>query len=269
MTPDQYQTWAHFHNRLFPDFGQWWLSLATATQDTLRAEWLAILARVNLPDAQDASRRMLAGEAELCPAWERSMLASRIAAIARDIAGERSGLSEYQLGDRNKPLGSPAGQMYAEIVRRIDAGEDPHAAAEAVIPKPAPDVSGRKFTCQRCLDSGLVHVWHNVSVRAVLRGEELTPTLRRTMTVACSCRAGDARCLPDGRSKPKNWRGWYESSRYAPESYCRCLGADVDNPERMAELREWVQDYAGKRRQAPEHQRVEAFDQFNATATGG
>ena len=183
--------------------------------------------------------------------------------IARDIAGERAGPSEYQLGDRHKPLGSPAGRLYAEILRRIDAGEDPRSAAESVIPKPATDASGRKFTCLRCLDSGLVHVWHNVSVRALLRGEELTPTLRRTMTVACSCRAGDARCLPDGRSKPKNWRGWYESARYAPESYCRCLGADVDNPERLAELREWVQDYAGKRRQAPEHQREEAFDTWN------
>lgn len=266
MTRDEFATWATHHKAIFPDFAIWWDKLkadSIGSARAINAQWQAILERVNLPDAIEASNRMLSGAAELCPAWERSMLASRIATIAREIAAERSRPSEYELGDRHKPIGSPAGQMYAEILRRIDAGDDPRAAAEAVIPKPAPDIGGRKFFCLRCLDSGLVHVWHNLSVRTVLRGEELTPTLRRTMTVACSCRAGDARCLSDGKSRPKNWRGWYESARYAPESYCRCLGADVDNPERIAELREWVADYAGKRRQAPEHQREEVFDQWN------
>jgi hypothetical protein len=267
MTRDEFAKWAQHHKAIFPDFAAWWEKLkadSRASAAAISEQWQVIFERINLADAVEASNRMLAGTAELCPAWERSMLASRIAAIAREIAGARDKPSEYERGERHKPAGSPAGQLYAEILRRIDAGEDPHAASEAVIPQVTPDPHGRKFTCRRCWDSGLVHVWHNISVRTVLRGEELTPANRRTMVAACSCHAADAMCLSESQSKPKNWHGWRQSARYAPESYCLCQGADVDHPQRIAELREWVADYPAKRRQVPEHMREKTFDDWNA-----
>jgi hypothetical protein len=194
------------------------------------------------------------------------MLGSRIAKAARELAAERA----PRRVEPDRPVRvtrddgqAGAGELYRQILERIDAGEDPRAAAEAVIPKATPDGSGPRFKCAKCQDGGTVLVWHNISIKAALAGQLENRLLRRVMAVACSCSAADVLCLPDERTAPKGWNGWRQSARYSPDSYCRCPYGDVHKPERIAELAEWVQDYAAKMRQAPAGQRITALDDFN------
>lgn len=269
MDAAEYTTWARFHDSLFPDFGQWWKGLKSDARDTLRSEWLTILERINLQDAMSASRQMLAGDVELCPSWERSMLASRIAKAAREIASERAPRhveAERPVRVTRDDGQLSAGELYGQIMERIDAGEDPHAASDAVIPKVSPDGSGPRFRCAKCQDMGTVLVWHNLSIKAAMEQRLDDNRNRRVMAVACDCHAGDPLCLPDERTAPKNWSGWRQSARYSPDRYCRCSHGDVHNSERIAELVEWVGDYAKKRREAPADRRESVFDAWNQGA---
>lgn len=264
MNSLEYKSWARFHHALFPDFGTWWASLTKDVQDTLRVEWQTILERIPLEDAKAASRRMLSGDVELCPAWERSMLATRIARAARDVALERApkrAHGEPLLADNGPAFA--AGRMFRAILDRVDAGQDPREAASEILSTIPASNDGPRYKCRRCLDSGYVTVWSSISVVAALQGKLDEWRHRKTMVVACSCSAADAFCLSDERTAPKHWHGWRQSARYAPESYCRCPHGDVHNPARIAELVEWVGDYAKKRREAPEHQREVTFDAWN------
>jgi hypothetical protein len=244
MNQTEYTQWAKFHNACFPDFGQWWVTLKPEGQGTLRREWQSILERISLDDAKAASRRMLTGEVDLCPSWERSMLATRISKAARDIAAERM---PRKYADEPVAHGEsfPAGQLFRQIMARVDAGEDPRTASADVIRSIPVDKDGQRFSCVKCFDSGFVTVWHSISVMSALKAKLDNPRNRKTMVVACCCRAADAICLDDNKTAPKDWRGWRQSARYAPERYCRLQHGDVNNPDRIAELIEWAGDYAG------------------------
>ena len=265
MNGHDYEKWAKFHGDIMPTYKAWWGGLKEHARSTLRHEFREIMKPVDYECAMEVSRQMLAGTIPIVPNYEMQLTVAKVAGHARQMAFDRAEPSEYeQDAKRTRPAGSPAGEMYAQILELIDQGVDPHAAAEQVIPKPAEQPTGRSYRCHKCLDSGLVTVWSNVAIRACLQGH-FERHHRRVMLVGCSCSAGDQFCTQETQPRWKVGKTgrWEQSARYAPESYCRCPNGDVNNPARIAELQEWVQDYAAKRRQAPEHQRVGAFDDFN------
>lgn len=139
-----------------------------------------------------------------------------------------------------------AAELYEAIIARIEAGENAHQAAVAVLGPGQPDLRGKRYSCGKCLDTGIVDVWHTLSMRAALEGTLDHPNLRRCMGVACDCRAGDDMSWPDTSQQRKSRWGWCDSARYTPDRYCRVLNGDVDHPDRIAELVEWVQDYRRK-----------------------
>lgn len=243
MTEDEYQRWATYHAAIFPDFGQWWKTIPPQSVAELRQQFRNILRHISLPDALEASNRMLAGTVELCPGYERSMLASRIATAAREIAADRAPRrpeSSYRYRPSQPGEGPTAGEIYREVLRRSDLGEDPVAVARELIPPVPPDREPR-FKCPKCRDTGITWVWSNRAIRAALAGN-LQPQDRGTMTVACECSLGDKFCLGDDATAPKGWRGWRQSARFNPDRYCRCNGS-VHDPERIADFEEWVADY--------------------------
>lgn len=253
MTRDEFAKWGKHHQAIFPDFAVWWNNLKATDREstsTLAEQWFAILGRVNLPDAIEASNRMLAGRIELCPAYERSMLASRIAAAAREIAAERvEKPREHQTKYRASRTsdGLSAGAIYAACCARAEAGEDPTAVARELVAQIPPDTDGPRIGCVRCLDTGHVWVWSNHSVAVLMAGKSLKLSDRRIMTVACDCFRGASLCIADDATRPKAWSGWRELARYSPDRYCRCKNADVDSQAAIAEFEEWVQDYAKAR----------------------
>jgi len=259
MDNDHTKSWLKYHCQLFPDCGAWWKSLSHETRDAIRDQWVGILSPINHEDACNASRRMLSGEAELCPAYERSMLASRIAGIAREIAADRSPRREEYVPKyrQSEPGHGPtAGEIYSQCRERVKNGEDPIAVARELVGA-VDRGDGRRYSCVKCLDTGLVWVWHNVSVQAAMHGEIPSRKDRRVMSVACDCFRGAAFCIADDVLKRNNWQGWRESARYSPDRYCRCPNANVDDPDRISELVEWVQDYAAKQvRNAPNYSSV-------------
>jgi hypothetical protein len=262
MTRDEFAKWGRHHQAIFPDFSAWWEKLKADNRESaevLSRQWFEILEKVNLPDAIAASNRMLDGTVELCPAYERSMLAARIAAAAREIAADRSPRREEYVPKyrpRQPGEGPTAGEIYSQCRERVKNGEDPIAVARELVGS-VERGDGRRYSCVKCLDTGLVWVWHNVSVQAAMHGEIPSRKDRRVMSVACDCFRGAAFCIADDVVKRKDWQGWRESARYSPDRYCRCTNANVDDPDRISELVEWVQDYAAKRvRNAPNYSPV-------------
>lgn len=139
-----------------------------------------------------------------------------------------------------------APELFESIVERINAGENAHDAAVTVLGPTQPELRGKRYSCGKCLDTGIVDVWHTISMRAALEGTLDQANLRRVMGVACECAAADPIVRPDGAKRKKGQGGWCESARYAPDRYCRVAHGDVDHPDRIAELIEWVQDYKRK-----------------------
>lgn len=237
MSPNEFRDWLVYHSRVLPDFRAWLSRLRQDAPDDhaeLMRAWAAALSDVDMRDARAVTSRMVAGDDDIPAAYERE----RTAAIVRRLAKANYVRRTAGLARRVDPETLPQrggilpGGLLRQINAAVAAGEDFRAAAKRIIP-PTPD-DGPRYSCWLCGDSGLVTVWHERSIRAVMAGGDLDPLELRTCAAPCSCAAGRAK-LGDG-----DRHSWPERCGYSEDRYCLCRRGDVMDPREQAELRNWV-----------------------------
>lgn len=156
MTGDEFKDWIDYHGKLVSGFRKWY---AGQDVETVKV-WIEGLASVTLQSAKQASKDMLSGEIE-SPAFGRhlAVIRRRAAAIERQ----------------------------AVLAERQSTGLDNRRES----------IDGQEvFRCPDCKDSGLVEIYHPVTVDLALRGKFDSGDMIRSCACACSCEAGNGDALP-------------------------------------------------------------------------
>ena len=229
MDSKEFETWANRLKVLFPRFGDWLNNLETVYRKEVSDEWERAFSRIEFVDAMEALTDIHTGEAEAFNQWEYGTWVAHVRKLANARRSQR-----YDAENRNKPsYDEPSGSVnlggiYREIMAIKDAGGDATEALRRLLP--IDDEDGRRFKCWRCQDSGFVLVWHIVTMRAVAKGEEITPRLNKSMATICNCSFGRAKISPESSKRRQVW-----SIEHVYDESKHCLYGSLD------ELREFVQ----------------------------
>lgn len=207
MTKSEFNVWLKGYTAAFPDTASW---LNNSPDRTMTLWfWYEALQHVDLVDAKEATRRMAVGDEPTIPAYERESIPRVIGQIAKRVrSGKRIVHREEALPDYGGPTWNSGG-IYREVLEGVKAGKSVKQLCAELIP---PDENPRRYKCLRCLDSGVVLVWSNQTIHAVMNGAENIP--RKRCTVRCVCEAN------------KRWSETfpvYEDGRYCLFSGYDCL----------------------------------------------
>lgn len=169
MTRNEFEAWLAYHRAAFTGLSAWIAKLPEPGRErqgephrlAVLAVWYAVLRDCELADARAATDRMAAGQVEEPKGWDRHK--TTIAQEARRLAAERN---------RHRAAGAGTQPRYAE-------GEP-------------------TYRCLKCLDSGIIPIWHPESVTAACatldgaeRGQLGQPFTLYEAAARCSCTAGN------------------------------------------------------------------------------
>ena len=252
MDINEFKVWSKRLKLLFPKFAEYLDGLDVARRNELSAEWESALSRVEFVDAREALTDILTGEAEPFNQWEYGTWVAHIRKLAN---AKRSARYDAEHRHTRASLEQPSGSVnlggiYRQILAIKDAGSDTTDALERLLP--VDDTSGPRFRCWKCQDAGFVTLWHLVTMRAIAKGDEIAPRLRKSMVTLCNCDAGRAKVSPEGSRR----RVWTEEHVYDETRHCLYGTGDLD------ELREFVQTMPQRQMEARPNY-TQAFAQFN------
>ena len=200
MDSNEFKVWSKRLKLLFPKFAAYLDGLDVVRRNELSAEWERALSRVEFVDASEALTDIHTGEAESFNQWEYGTWVAHVRKLANSRRSQR-----YEAENRNRPnYDEPSGSVnmgsiFRQIMAIKDAGGDVTEALHRLLP--IDEQNSQRFNCLKCQDSGFVLVWHIVTMRAVARGVEITPRLRKSMSTICNCDLGRAKISPESKNR--------------------------------------------------------------------
>jgi hypothetical protein len=218
MNRSEFNVWLKDYSAAFPDTAAW-LNNSQDSKVTL-GYWFSALEHTDLPDAKEATRRMVVGDEPAIPAYERETIPRVVAQIAKRVKSGRRMVKrdEPLLPDYGGPKWSLAGALKT-LRERGGSIKDAMATLIDLIPA---DRNPPRYKCLRCLDSGIVLVWSNETIHAVMNGAENVP--RKRCSLRCDC---------------ENGKRWSETFQVYDESgYCLFSGYDC-----LHEVESWCEVY--------------------------
>ncbi len=160
MKPNEFKSWWSSHRAVFPEMNTWLGKVPREDQQGTVLAWQRAMEDISLEDAEAATQAMLRGDIK--KPFQCSDHPAAIIGYARQLRNNRVG--------------------HSEPIRRWHDGEE-------------------TYRCPICRDDGLLSVWHEESMFASVGRGGLLSRLGKaprpsamlvTMTVVCTCQAGDA-----------------------------------------------------------------------------
>lgn len=265
MDKPEFNRWWKDYAGRFPSSNAWLNSLGDDVATSQLSLWFEILAPVSLDDALDVSRRMSLGTLEPVGSFsnERERTAIYVRRAAERISSKRARdqpstgtLGSYRPARRSKRNALPMRSLLGKIVRLVESGRTREEAAAACFGEPDVE-SQERVKCPLCRDYGTLTVWHWRSVAAFAEDPALIEHRenRLTMSVPCSCSAGD-------KFVGEN-RVWDDDAiRYDSRHYCIADYGEVYTDSALAEFKLWAAAYLDAARHA-QTQRMAAEDDDN------
>jgi hypothetical protein len=189
---------------MFPGIHNW-LEKADdpeATYDT----WRAMLARIDIGDAQAVLAALLAGDYDDYPdgtapdRWPLWLIRK-----AKEFSGERRDRAESARIAGQARRGIDQDRLVDFLARKTYQREDPTRAAQAI------QFTEPRYSCLTCRDTGIVPVWSGQVIGRLLAGKPIEQL--RTETVACTCDRGEG--LRSGR--------WEGSPTFDDVQFCQVI----------------------------------------------
>ena len=243
MNREEFGRWAAQLEARFGDRLEWLKKDKSSEQlSMLSAAWFETLEDVTLAGAMDAIRAMHRGDAEFPTSVDFVPKAVRRHALAfenRRPLVEGSPPEEYVPRSKS-PVTGWAGIMY-EASAMLDSGKTQAEVQLFLEAKIGSAVEKeRRYNCLPCLDSGMVYVWGNKAIEAILNNEPMPGNYR-------SCVARCDKC-PKGKPRGKlakecdsSYKGSIETvPTFDPSSMLPVRNHDTTSPEAIGRLQEWV-----------------------------
>lgn len=251
MNRTEFNQWWADYSRRFPDTGRWVADL----EGSVLVDWLDALSDIEVDDAMDVNRKLMAGDLVPIQAYQREQTpaiirrhtldAKREALAARNALSENSAATRdrerFAAGPRESPTGSARGFM-EQISKLIASGMTARLAGERVFPRSSNERHSR-VNCTLCNDCGWVDVWSNVAIRAAIECKPIPTCTTGRMCVLCSCGKGDRA---------------HSKERFSHSKYCEFADGNPDS------LREWITECQVADLQRRRHKE---FDTWNDRAT--
>lgn len=222
MTRAEFNSWLKDYYAAFPDTSAW----VNSSPDSKRTLdfWAQALAGTELADAKEVTRRMAIGEEPAPLAYEREATARMVAVASKRVrAGRRSPQRlEERLPDYGGEKWSMAG-MLKDAKDMRDRGLSVAQAMAELVKRIPEDQNPPRYKCLRCRDIGVVLVWANSTIHAVMKRAERVPLYR--CAVRCDCESGkrwsesfliyqqDQFCLFSGYDKLREVEQWCDVKR--------------------------------------------------------
>jgi hypothetical protein len=236
MTKPEFNTWLKEYSAAFPDTAAWLNT--SGDRNTTLGFWFQALQSVDLVDAKEVTRRMAVGEEPSVLPYEREATARMVATVAKRVrSGKRIVRREEMLPDYGGPTWNSGG-IYLAVLEGVKAGKSVKQLCAELIPQ---EDNPRRYKCLRCLDSGVVLVWSNQTIHAVMKRAEVVP--RKRCTVRCVCEAN------------KKWSETF--SIYEESKFCLFSGYDE-----LHEVEQWCEVYRSLKLQRMENHEP-SFDSWN------
>lgn len=236
MTEREFARWLDNFTQNNPEFKVWLYK--TEDPAAFIAAWCELFSEVEVRDANLVIRRMFRGDDERIKPYDREAAPAITLRYAREQRARRYDAEQSRSDTKRQTRNLPTWSM-GESLRSINAaianGMDRTAACEKFIPK-ANDMTGPRYDCFRCQDSGYVYIWSEVSIQAVHDKEDLTRRNLRVAMTLCDCSHGSVKISND-ESKRKRWT---DNHVYDPTRHCLCPNGDVNDEQHQKELRMFV-----------------------------
>lgn len=253
MNRKEFNAWYASFGRALPDTARWVASLPDP--EATLALWAEVLTEVDPRDASAVTKRLLLGDDDKLPAYDRESYPAYIRRLCwanasrRKARTRRSRQPEAPLGP-SRVQGPSAGEILLAVMEARDSGKseaDAREIVERMIPEQRDDRRDW-VSCELCR-GGLVECWHPKTVGIVKYHGEIPETGLYVCVIACSCRQGETAsgALASGR-------------RFDPALWCRCRGGNMNGETNRRDLLDFAPQW-NTARQAENY--VEEFEQHN------
>lgn len=263
MNRQEFRMWLDDYVGHFPSVANWLNKLGDRPKERLLEDvWPNVMGATPLRDAMRITKMMSDGRLEPIGRFdsdrEQTALFIKRAVIEqrraledhhrpRDLGGVnllagRPRVSSSEPGDPEQPVAN----LMSRVDRLIRSGRTSRHAARELISDDDDERRHPRYQCLTCEDSGLVVVWHHLSMLAWKHEVLAERKNRRTMCCPCHCKAAAKMVWDSERdgAPPMRYRGWRsDDARYHPDRHCLVNHGDVNSDEAIEEFSQWCEGF--------------------------